>query len=193
MTLAEVRALDCGRRVNPRFPDQTPVAGERVPTLQEVLDLVRGAGRPVRVDLELKSAPAYPDRVPALDHHADLVAAALKGAGPLPGLVVLSFDHRLLAAVKARLPDVAVSPLVPECLPDLAAIAHGLHAAQISPHHEWVTAADVAALHAAGVRVVPWTANDASAWARLVALGVDGIITDDPAGLIEFLRARGAR
>jgi len=41
--------------------------------------------------------------------------------------------------------------------------------------------------------VVPWTANRPADWRRLVRAGVDGIITDDPAGLIAFLEARGLR
>ena len=42
--------------------------------------------------------------------------------------------------------------------------------------------------HAAGLRVVPWTANTPTDWARLLAAGVDEIITDDPAGLIAYLK-----
>ena len=44
-----------------------------------------------------------------------------------------------------------------------------------------------------GLRVIPWTANSRGNWERLVRAGVDGVITDDPAGLIAFLRAKGLR
>ena len=47
---------------------------------------------------------------------------------------------------------------------------------------------DVGVVAQAGVRVIPWTANDEATWARLMAIGVDGIITDDPAALIAYLR-----
>ena len=40
---------------------------------------------------------------------------------------------------------------------------------------------------------MPWTANLPEEWARLVKAGVDGIITDDPAALIDWLKARGLR
>ena len=46
--------------------------------------------------------------------------------------------------------------------------------------------------HAAGLKVVPWTANDPEAWQMLIDAGVDEIITDDPAELISFLKKRRA-
>ena len=45
----------------------------------------------------------------------------------------------------------------------------------------------IARAHAAGRRVVPWTANTPAEWQELMAMKVDGIITDDPAGLLKFL------
>jgi glycerophosphoryl diester phosphodiesterase len=99
----------------------------------------------------------------------------------------MSFDHRVLSALRDRGTGLAVCPLFPEVHADYAAAAKALGAVQVAPHHEWVTADDVAALRRAGVRVVPWTANDAAAWDRLIRLGVDGIITDDPEGLLKVL------
>jgi hypothetical protein len=61
----------------------------------------------------------------------------------------------------------------------------------VSPNHLWITRDDVERLHAAKLRVVPWTANEEADWRRLLALGVDGIITDDPEGLLAWLRANG--
>ena len=46
------------------------------------------------------------------------------------------------------------------------------------------------AQHAAGMEVLPWTANTPEEWSRLMAAGVDGIISDDPAGLIAFLKKK---
>jgi glycerophosphoryl diester phosphodiesterase len=58
----------------------------------------------------------------------------------------------------------------------------------ISPQFKLVTPEQVKASHAAGFPVVPWTADTAADWDRLVAAGVDAIITDDPAGLIAHLK-----
>jgi glycerophosphoryl diester phosphodiesterase len=43
------------------------------------------------------------------------------------------------------------------------------------------------------LQVVPWTADTAADWDRLIDAGVDAIITDDPAELIAHLKAKGLR
>lgn len=50
-----------------------------------------------------------------------------------------------------------------------------------------VTRIAVDRLHERGVRIAPWTPNEASAWTHLVSIGVDSIITDDPAALLAHL------
>jgi glycerophosphoryl diester phosphodiesterase len=41
-------------------------------------------------------------------------------------------------------------------------------------------------LHALGFKVVPWTVNGPKNWQSMMDAGVDGIITDDPEGLITY-------
>jgi glycerophosphoryl diester phosphodiesterase len=60
----------------------------------------------------------------------------------------------------------------------------------IGPRHDIVTRQLVASAHAAGLRVVPWTVNDVSAMAMLVELGVDGLVTDEPALAREVVASR---
>jgi glycerophosphoryl diester phosphodiesterase len=49
-----------------------------------------------------------------------------------------------------------------------------------SPNAQLVDDALVAAVHDRGLALIPWTVNDPDAMARLVRLGVDGLITDYP-------------
>jgi glycerophosphoryl diester phosphodiesterase len=44
--------------------------------------------------------------------------------------------------------------------------------------------------HAAGLQVVPWTANQPDEWKMLIEADVDGIITDNPQELLRYLRER---
>ena len=99
-----------------------------------------------------------------------------------------SFDHRVLVAAASIAPDVQRAALVAESRPDYVAVARAAKADIISPNHHWITAEDVSAMHAANIRVVPWTVNRPEDWTRMVALGVDAIITDDPEACIKHLK-----
>jgi glycerophosphoryl diester phosphodiesterase len=62
----------------------------------------------------------------------------------------------------------------------LASILRGSGATVASLEHRVVTAAAVRRCHAAGLPVVVWTVNDAERVRELAALGVDGVVSDDP-------------
>ena len=51
-----------------------------------------------------------------------------------------------------------------------------------------MTAEKVRQAHAAGIQVIPWTADKTKDWDALIDAGVDAIISDDPAGLIAYLK-----
>ncbi len=192
-SLKQVQALDCGSLPNPRFPKQRPAPGERIPTLEQVFELVARSKHPgassVHFNIETKMVPGRPDLTPAPEAFARLVVAAVRKARLEERAVVQSFDQRSLLAVAEQAPEIRRALLVAENNLDHVAAARGAKATIVSPHHLWITAEDVKRMHAAGLRVVPWTANTPRAWARLVELGVDGIISDDPAALIKWLAA----
>ncbi len=60
----------------------------------------------------------------------------------------------------------------------------------LSLHHTLCSRAAVAASHRAGAPVLAWTVNDPAAVARLVAAGVDGIVSDDPEMVVATLLAQ---
>jgi glycerophosphoryl diester phosphodiesterase len=62
-----------------------------------------------------------------------------------------------------------------------------------SPEYKELDAARVRKAHALGMKVIPWTCNSRKDMARLIGFGVDGIITDNPATLIELLQQAGRR
>ncbi|GAB4483774.1 MAG: glycerophosphodiester phosphodiesterase [Burkholderiaceae bacterium] len=209
LTLDELRRYDVGR-LNPdhryarQWPHQQPADGERIPTLDQLIDLVEASGAPVRLNLETKLVPDDAT-TPAPAPFARAVVDALRRSGMVERATIQSFDWRTLLEVKRIAPDIATVCLTIEAenfdtvRPD-ASGASPWHAGLRRADHgdslprlvkaagcgTWsmfwrnLTPALVAEAHALGLKVLPWTVNDPAAMARLIDLGVDGIITDYP-------------
>lgn len=168
-TLDELRALDAGAWFDARF------AGERIPTLDELLALVRGRAG---VHLELKD----PHRHPGIERQ---VVAAL-GRGD--DVVVQSFDHASVRRVHALAADLPLGLLVTHA-PDAAELrAAAGFAAQVNPDVAVLDADLVTTAHSFGLEVATWTVDGRDALRRAVASGVDAIITDTPGVLRALLR-----
>lgn len=191
LTLAELGEYDCGALINPKFSKQQPVPGARIPTLKEVLRLsLRGQ---FHFDIEPKSFPRRPALAPPPDCFARLLADEIAGEGLEQRVVIQSFDFRVLRAVKRLVPEIRIAALWHSLPRPFVSVAESAGADIVSPHFRLITARQVRAAHAAHLEVVPWTANRPREWQRLIDAGVDGIITDDPAGLIEYLKSEGLR
>ncbi len=192
MTLAEVRGLDAGTWFGARF------AGERVPTLREVLDVMRSpAGERVRLNLETK----YPGTGPAMPaDFEERVVRLLREAGMVGRVILQSFHYPSLLKVKELEPAISTAALRAAAFPppDHVAVVRSARADTYSPNYRMMAREEIEALHRAGIPVVPWTVNETREMERLLAAGIgamrgDGIITDHPDRLIAVLRARGIR
>ncbi|MFA6584443.1 MAG: glycerophosphodiester phosphodiesterase [Elusimicrobiaceae bacterium] len=197
LTLAEVKKFDCGTLRNPKFPDQTPLPGEKIPTLDEMFEMVKNSTYPaaanVQFNIETKIVPGYPAISPAPEEFAQLFADSIKKYGMEKRVILQSFDKRTLIAMKKLLPQVRTSMLTSDNLVPYDAVAQAIKADYISPDFLWITKADVDDLHKAGVQIVPWTVNTPADWDKMIELGVDGIITDNPGALISYLEKKGLR
>jgi glycerophosphoryl diester phosphodiesterase len=177
-TAAELGALEAGAWFSP------PVAGERVPTLAAVLALL--APTRLELHLELKTARiAYPGLVPA-------VVRDVRAAGMSARVTLSSFNHHSLLEARRLAPEIACAALLYEALlePWRYAQQHGLQA--LHPQHATVDAVLVSAAHAAGLPVRPYTVDEPQEARRLLELGVDGLITNDPVRLLRLRAGRDA-
>ncbi len=196
LNLEKIKTFDCGSRKNPDFPDQVVVPGERIPTLDEVFAYVEQSNLPraktVRFNIETKIRPDRPDLSPNPEEFVRKVLDIVRKHGMTERTTLQSFDPRTLIVAGKMEPGLRLSFLF---------AAHGLSPIDVkqfgttfvSPNVGWITEEKVNLLHAANVGVLPWTANTRPDWERLILMGVDGIITDDPEGLLEFLHERGLR
>jgi glycerophosphoryl diester phosphodiesterase len=166
-TLAELKQLDAGSWFGPEY------AGQRVLTLEELLDWART--RDTVVDIEIKNAPLY---YVGIEQAVVTALARMHMAGQA---IVISFDHRAVDKIKTLNPEVATGVLYAGRPADAGiGLAQLVNADALLPHHAYVTADDVDAAHAAGLSVAPWATSDPVALRQLVAAGVDGIGTNHP-------------
>jgi glycerophosphoryl diester phosphodiesterase len=143
-------------------------AAVRPATFEAVLDRY---GTATRWLVELKDAhPAWEGRV----------GAALVRRGLDDHAVIQGFDAEGLARMRTACPRLGVSPLYREAPTD-AELAHAsTFAVGVGVRHSAVDAELVSRAGRRGLSVRAWTANAPEVIERLLAAGVDGVITDVP-------------
>lgn len=147
--------------------------GARVPLLEEVLELCGASDLLLNVELKRD----VPSRIRA----TVATAAVLRRSRFASHVVVSSFDPFMLSGIAALVPSIERALLLEPRHRGVEAVAGVLRARAIHPHKGLVSASSVGRWHARGLYVVPWTVNDVDEATRLLTLGADGIITDDPA------------
>ena len=112
------------------------------------------------------------------------VLEAIEARGLLPRMLFSSFEDPVLARLREAGPRARLAVLVSSRKPfDVLGRAARVGAEAVNPHVSLVDRAFVGAAHAVGLRVYPYTANDEAEMVRLLACGVDGIITNFPGRL----------
>lgn len=175
--LARVRDLDAGAWFAPAY------AGQRVPLLDEVVDLLL---RHPAVDLLCEVKGVW---TPA---EAARVTGPLRAAGLASRVVVQSFWPETVAALREADPALRRGLLLAAVDADTPALCASLDVVMANPHGLLLEQDPglVARLHAAGLQVAVWTLDEPAHWAAAVAQGVDEIITDRPDHLAGWLAAR---
>jgi len=172
MSLEALRALDAGAWFSEQY------AGQRIPTLQEVIALARAQN--IRLDVEMKFSRGswYPlcDAVGALIDRLDFAG----------GCFVSSFNHRALHYFKTRFLHIPIARLYATraprernlrfASPPCAAVFRLL-----------VVPSLVKRIHRLGGEISVWTVDDPDEMGRFIRMGVDVIITNRPAVLQSVL------
>jgi len=192
MTAAEIRAYDCGSLEHPGFPDQEQRRAHK-PTLREVVEAIEetamsGGGQP-GFNIEVKSDPAlYGTHQPKPAQLAAFVHAAIDSLGIDDRCIVQSFDPAVLMAMHAIDQDLVLALLV-ENTDGLEINLQRLNftPAIYSPNFSMADEALRTELHARGIQLVVWTVNEPTDIQRMIALGVNGIISDYPGRVLGVL------
>jgi glycerophosphoryl diester phosphodiesterase len=169
-TWAELQQLDAGSWYHPDF------AGERIPHLDDIITYAR---RGVGVNIELKSPHLSPGVEQAV---ADVLAGdgrwhALNKRG---GLVVSSFDLDSLATFHDLRPDVPASGVGVVPGDDATLESYATWMDSWTTNYRTMDPEDVARVQSTGLDFIVYTVNSADHMAKMIDLGVDGIVTDTP-------------
>jgi len=161
-----------------------------IATLEEVAESFPG----VLLNLDIKRT------APAVEGYEELLSDELRRLELTGTVIVASFLDDAIQRFRALAPEVATSAATTETatfffsLHDGVPVVPPVCAFQVPATFGDVTVVDerfVEAAHAAQVAVHVWTVNDTLEMARLLDLGVDGLISDTPSALAALLAERG--
>lgn len=174
-TLEQLRQLDVGRWKNEKY------AGERIPTLEEVLAIVP---KGKRIFIEIKCGPEI---VPALQKQ--LAASGLNDQQ----IVIIAFNAAVVQACRRAMPRYKCNwltsykrkPAKQDVIASLRrSTATGLGT---QGNKKFIDRSLVKSVRDAGYEFHVWTINDLGSAKRFVGLGVDSITTDRPALIRQVL------
>jgi glycerophosphoryl diester phosphodiesterase len=159
-TLKELRVLDAGE-------------GETIPTLSEVLALVKGK---CGIFIEIK------------EPGSELAVCSLLDAGPADDVFIVSFHEDSIRTVKKLLPSVKTGYIFSEPNDNPVSKAVDLKADAIIPRLDRLSSDLIEIAHGSRIIVIPWTPNTPHQIGKAMKLGADGIITDNPCLAKRFLK-----
>lgn len=160
-TVADIAKIDIGSWFDAKF------SSERTPTLRAILDEARDEAK---VLIELK----YYGHDKKLEER---VVQIVENARMTPQIAVMSLNYDGVRKLQALRPKWEAGVLIAKSIGDPSK----LDAEFLAVHINMATSALIRRAHQAGKQLMVWTVNDAISMSRLISLGVDGVITDEPA------------
>ncbi|MCY4150229.1 MAG: glycerophosphodiester phosphodiesterase family protein [Gammaproteobacteria bacterium] len=221
LPIRDLKAIDLSGydvgRINPnseyfaRFPEQTPCDGQTIPSLEDVVNLLREMDSDIEINIELKSAVDDPSLIPPVERYIEITAREILDLGIAERVLVQSFDWRLPLGIKSMLTDLRIGLLSDQAnrhehsagekhpcpdstnspesygrLSDLPGLVADLGANVWSPNFADIEADLLAKAHRDGLEVCVWTVNRIEHMQDMMNLGVDIITTDYPDRLIDL-------
>ncbi|RSK35775.1 glycerophosphodiester phosphodiesterase [Bhargavaea beijingensis] len=174
MTVDELKQLSAGCRFSDEYYD------ERIPTLREVLELFRG--KPHRLNIELKS-DVFP--YPGMRQK---VIALVREFGIADQVILSSFDHVTLEAVKREAPEIETGMLFVEILADARATAARISADALHPALPYAVREPGRQAAAEGAVLRVYTVNEPEYAVMAREAGAQAIFTDYPDRMLKLFK-----
>jgi glycerophosphoryl diester phosphodiesterase len=169
-TMADLAEIDIGTWFDSSY------SGERTPTLRQALEAVKGRGK---VMIELKY----------YGHDVDLesrVVDIVEEIDMASDVSVMSLKYDGVRKMQAIRPDWRYGVLAATAIGDLAA----LEADFLAVNTGQASLQLIRRAHKKGKKIYVWTVDDALTMSRMISMGVDGLITNEPALARRVMEAR---
>lgn len=196
MTAAEVQSIDVGSKMYPKYPNQKKLKAFK-PLLSDMLSqcdaYAKSKGLPMPYyNIEIKRDKAQ-DGIynPPAEEFVKLVHAVIKQGSIKERYNIQSFDHETVNAYHAIDPKAKIAILVGD-QDGMQSHLKRLNFVPFaySPYYLLVNNDLVKDCHKNNIKVIPWTVNDKETAQQLIALNVDGIISDYPDMVLEQLNQK---
>ncbi len=182
-TLNELKTVDAGSWFHPSF------SSERIPTLQEVCEAVRGK---CWIDIEIKSDFLHREPPGLLEQR---VLDIVRAAGCSDQVVYSSFDHQLMANVKQIQPGAATA-VIYSILRDYgrmpSKLARRVGASVFVCAKQELTQTMVRDAHEHKIPLYVYTLNSTTDIQKMMNLGVQGIISDTADDVVKIIKPESA-
>ncbi len=166
MVVSELETLDAGAWHSEAF------RGERIPRFSAVAKYLHGLGLMANVEIK----PCDGREMETGRMVAELCAELWRDRLVKP--LISSFSVEALKAARVAGPDLPFGLLVKAPGEEHLPLLVSLRCVSIHCHHQYITADLVRLFHGHGYRVMTYTVNDAHRLGELLAMGIDGIFTD---------------
>ena len=172
----ELRQASAGAWFHPQFRQ------ERVPTLEEIIEIAHGK---IKLNIELKNN-SHQKRL------AEQTVSIIERRKFTADCTVTSFDAALLRKVKQLNANIRTGLIVGQNSANREALFTNRDYEVLSAAYPLVDEAFMRLAEQHHKQVFVWTVNDKKTMNRMLKLGVDSIITNEPAQLVELLRQHRA-
>ena len=174
LNYSELQEIDVGSSFSPEF------AGERVPTLEETIDVTKGK---IKLNIELK---IYGHQ----KHLEEKVVRLVEEKGIEDQCVITSKDYNALEEVRRLNPDLKIGMIITYLIGEYSKLAVDFYS--VEPHLV-LTKKFMLDAHADNKDVHIWSLSPREDVSQYVDLGVDNIINDDPVRVRELLNEKQNR
>lgn len=183
LSFNEIRKLDAGSWFAPQF------AGEKVPTLEEVIETVKGK---CKLLIEVKRVKTKKPEIEAK------IIQLIDKYNAHKWCIVQSFETEVVKNIQAIdntiechklvTMNLSVLPLHLDSRIKTGTIYKYKSVQAINPYFKMLNKRKVDKIHGRGQKILTWTVNEKEDMKRMIELGVDGIITNYPDRLMELLK-----